>query len=121
MDGKKPYRKFKKPGKQLTTEQKIENFVIRNSKNGFFTKVKTISFKFEIPEDRTWDVVGELLSNGKIEATHDDHTGDMKLCETGKTYAILDMEQKRKKDGKTKRTKESRKTDKKKQNMSKKP
>ena len=51
MEGKRPYRKFKKSGKPLTTEQKIESFVIRNSKNGFFTKVKTIPFKFEISED----------------------------------------------------------------------
>ena len=121
MEDRKPYRKFKKPGKQLTTEQKIESFVIRNSKNGFFTKVKTIPFKFEISEDRTWDVVGELLSNGTIEATHDDYTGDMKLCETGKTYQILDLEQKRKKDGKIKRPKNNRKNDKKKPNLSKKP
>ena len=100
MEGKRPYRKFKKPGKPLTTEQKIENFVIRNSKNGFFTKVKTIPFKFEISEERTWDVVGELLTNGSIEATHDEFTGEMKLCETGNTYAILDLESKRKKEGK---------------------
>ena len=121
MEGKKPFRKFKKSGKQLTTEQKIESFVIRNSKNGFFTKVKTIPFKFEISEDKTWDVVGELLSNGNIEAIHDDHTGDMKLCETGKTYEILDSERKRKKDGKISRQKNIRKNEKKKQHLSKRP
>ena len=60
MEGKRPYRKFKNPEKPLTTEQKIESFVIRNSKNGFFTKVKTIPFKFEISEDRAWDVVGGI-------------------------------------------------------------
>ena len=121
MEDKKPYKKFKKPGRPLTTEQKIESFVIRNSKNGFFTKVKTIPFKFEISEDRAWDVVGELLANGTIEATHDEFTGEMKLCETGKTYAILDQEQRRKKEGKTKRQKNQSKNNKEKQNISEKP
>ena len=97
MQDKRSYREFKKSGKQLTTEQKIEGFVIRNSKNGFFIKVKTMPFKFEISEDRTWDVVGELLSNGTVEATHDGHAGDMNLCEAGKTYEMLDLEQKKKK------------------------
>ena len=114
MEGKKPYRPFKKSGKPLTTEQKIESFVIRNSKNGFFTKVKTIPFKFEISEARAWDVVGELLTNGTIEAIHDEFTGEMKLCETGKTYAILNLEQKRKKEEKPKRRKSAQKYDKKK-------
>ena len=114
MDGKKPFRKSKKPGKSLMTEQKIENFVIRNSKNGFFTKVKTIPFKFEISEDKAWEIVGELLSNGTIEATHDEFTGEMKLCETGKTYAILNLEQKRKKEGKPMRWNNNHKNNKKK-------
>ena len=121
MQDKRSYREFKKSGKQLTTEQKIEGFVIRNSKNGFFTKVKTIPFKFEISEDRTWDVVGELLSNGTVEATHDGHTGDMKLCEAGKAYEMLDLEQKRKKDAKTSRQKNNHRNEKKKHHMSKKP
>ena len=115
MEGKRSYRTFKKSEKPLTTEQKIESFVIRNSKNGFFTKVKTIPFKFEISESRAWDVVGDLLTNGTIEAIHDEFTGEMKLCETGKTYAILNLEQKRKKEGKSKRRKSTQKYDKKKQ------
>ena len=121
MEGRTPNRKFKKPGKPITTEQKIENFVIRNSKNGFFTKVKTIPFKFEISEDRAWDVVGELLANGTIEAIHDEFTGEMKLCETGKTYAILDLEHKRKKERKAKSPKTNRRYEKKKQKISKNP
>ena len=108
MAGEKSYRKFKKSGKPLTTEQKVESFVIRNSRNGFFTKVKTIPFKFEISEDKAWDVVGELLSNGTVEASHDEFTGEMKLCETGKTYAIMNLEQRRKKDGKSKRIKKKK-------------
>ena len=96
MSTKKSFRNFKKPEKHLTTEQKIESFVIRNSRNGYFTKVKTIPFKFEISEDKAWDIVGELLGNGKVEATHDEFTGEMKLCETGKTYSIMNLEQERK-------------------------
>ena len=48
MSYKKPYRNFKKREPNLTTEQKVEQFVIRNSKNGFFTKVSTISYKFDV-------------------------------------------------------------------------
>ena len=35
--------------------------------------------------------------NGNIESTHDGITGEMKLCEFGKTYEILDLEKRRKK------------------------
>lgn len=93
----RPFRKFNQRKKPLTTEQKIEKFVLRNSDNGHFTKISTISKKFVISEDRTWDVVGELLTDGKIESTHDEYSGEMKLCATGKTYVILNSEQKRKK------------------------
>ena len=96
MSNEKYNQKFKRTGKKLTTEQKIENFIIRNSKNGFFTKVKTIPFKFEISENKTWDIVGDLLGKGNLEATHDEFTGDMKLCEIGKTYEIMDLEKRRK-------------------------
>lgn len=70
---------------------------MRNSDNGYFTKISTISKKFEISESRTWDVIGELLTDGKIESTHDEFSGEMKLCGTGKIYVILNSEQKRKK------------------------
>ena len=33
-----------------------------------------------------------------FESIHDDYTGEMKLCEMGKIYSILDLEQKRKKE-----------------------
>ena len=98
MSERKPYRNFKKREPSLTTEQKVEQFVIRNSKNGYFTKVSTISYKFEVSEDMAWSFVGELLSSGLFESIHDEYTGDMKLCETGKTYKILDLERKRKRD-----------------------
>ena len=71
---------------------------MRNSKNGYFTKVSTLSYKFEISQDRAWEIVGELLDDGSIESTHDERTGDMKLCETGKTYSIANLEQKRKRE-----------------------
>jgi hypothetical protein len=94
---RKPFRKFKKEP-SLTREQKIEQFILRNSKNGFFTKVSTIPYKFEISESVAWDIVGELLSNGELESIHDEITGEMKLCEIGKTYSIMDLERKRKRD-----------------------
>ncbi|MDH5431091.1 MAG: hypothetical protein OEW78_04320 [Nitrosopumilus sp.] len=96
MSERKPYRNFKKREPSLTTEQKVEQFVLRNSKNGYFTKVSTISYKFEISEDMAWGIVGELLSSGLFDSIHDEYSGEMKLCETGKTYSILDLERKRK-------------------------
>ena len=98
MAERKPFRKFKKRGPPLSTEQKIESFVLRNSKSGYFTKVSTISYKFEISQNKVWDIVGELLSNGSLESIHDEITGEMKLCETGKTYSIMDLEKKRKRE-----------------------
>ena len=98
MSERKPYRDFKKREPSLTTEQKIEQFVLRNSRNGFFTKVSTIHYKFEVSEDMAWSIVGELLSNGSCESIHDEYSGEMKLCETGKTYAIMDLERKRRRD-----------------------
>ena len=82
----------------MTREQKIEQFILRNSQNGYFTKVSTIPYKFEISESSAWDVVGELLSNNSLESIHDEITGEMKLCQTGKTYTILDLERKRKRE-----------------------
>ena len=73
-------------------------FILRNSKNGFFTKISTIPYKFEIPESKAWDIVGELLSDGLLESIHDQVTGEMKLCETGKIYSIMDSEIKRKRE-----------------------
>lgn len=95
---KKPFRKFKQRAKPATTEQKIKSFVLRNSKNGYFTKVSTLSHKFEIKQDRAWEIVGELLDDGSIESIHDERTGEMKLCESGKTYNIANLELKRKRE-----------------------
>ena len=96
MSEKKSFRKFKKKEPSLTIEQKVENFILRNSKSGFFTKISTIPYKFEISESKAWDIVGELLSDGILESNHDEITGEMKLCETGKTYSIMDLERRRK-------------------------
>jgi len=95
---KKPFRRFEKRAKPQTTEEKIKSFVMRNSKNGYYTKVSTLSHKFEISEERAWEIVGELLDDGLIESTHDERSGEMKLCETGKTYLIMDLERKRKRE-----------------------
>jgi hypothetical protein len=114
MSERKPFRKFKNMGPSLTVEQKIEQFILRNSRNGFFTKVSTINYKFEISESRAWEVIGELLFDGNIESTHDQYTGDMKLCENGKIYSIMELENTRKRDkfrkkNKTKSTKINKK------------
>ncbi len=93
----------------MTTEQKVEQFVTRNSKKGYFTKVSTISYKFEVSEDIAWSIVGELLSNGSFESIHDEYSGEMKLCETGKIYTILDLERKRKRDKYRNNNKQSKK------------
>ncbi len=98
MSERKPFRKFKRKEPSLTREQKIEKFILRNSQNGFFTKVSTIPYKFEISESRAWDIIGELLSNGALESIHDEITGEMKLCENGKVYSIMDLERKRKRE-----------------------
>lgn len=82
--------------KTQTIEEKIKNFILRNSKNGYYTKVSTLSYKFETPEDKVWEIVGALLTDGDIESVHDEFTGEMKLCEAGKTYLIMNLEQQRK-------------------------
>ena len=97
MSERKSFRRFKKREPSLTTEQKIEQFVLRNSKNGYFTKVSTIPYKFDISESFAWSIVGELLSSGSFESIHDEISGEMKLCEYGKRYSIMDSERKRKK------------------------
>jgi len=98
MTERKPFRKFQNTGPSLTIEQKIEQFILRNSKNGYFTKVSTINYKFEISETKAWEIVEELLFNGNIESTHDQNTGDMKLCENEKTYQIMELERIRNKE-----------------------
>lgn len=98
MSERKPFRRFTKREPSLTTEQKVAQFILRNSKNGFFTKVSTIPYKFDISESMAWSIVGELLSDGTLDSIHDQTTGDMKLCETGKIYAIMDLERKRKRE-----------------------
>ena len=57
---KKSFRKSGRRSKPQTTEEKIKSFVLRNSKNGYYTKVSTLSYKFEISQDRAWEIVGEF-------------------------------------------------------------
>lgn len=98
-ENNRPFRKFgnKSSGpKTQTLEDKIRYFILRNSKNGYYTKVSTLSYKFEMPEDKAWEIVGGLLTDGTIESIHDEFTGEMKLCEAGKTYLIMNLEQQRK-------------------------
>lgn len=99
-ENKRPFKKFgdrtSRP-KTQTDEDKIRDFVLRNSKNGYYTKVSTLSYKFEIPIEKAWEIVGGLLIDGSLESVHDEFTGEMKLCEAGKTYLIMNLEQQRKK------------------------
>jgi hypothetical protein len=83
--------------KTQTDEDKIRDFVLRNSKNGYYTKVSTLSYKFEMSVEKAWEIVGGLLIDGSLESVHDEFTGEMKLCESGKTYLIMNLEQKRRK------------------------
>ena len=95
---RRSFKKFKKSEPHLTIEQRVEGFILRNSKNGYFTKISTIPYKFEISESKAWDIAGELLSDGSIEATHDEFSGEMKLCAWGKTYEIMGLERERKRE-----------------------
>ena len=100
MPEKRPFKRFgdrtSRP-KTQTDEDKIRDFVLRNSKNGYYTKVSTLSYKFEIPVEKAWEIVGGLLIDGSLESVHDEFTGEMKLCESGKTYLIMNLEQQRRK------------------------
>ena len=100
QENKRPFKRFGNKASQPKThtdEDKIKGFVLRNSKNGYYTKVSTLSYKFEIPEAKAWEIVGGLLMDGSLESVHDEFTGEMKLCESGKTYLIMNLEQQRKK------------------------
>ncbi len=99
-ENKRPFKRFgdrTSRSKTQTDEDKIRDFVLRNSKNGYYTKVSTLSYKFEIPIEKAWEIVGGLLIDGSLESVHDEFTGEMKLCEAGKTYLIMNLEQQRKK------------------------
>jgi len=98
MQEKRSFKKLrdnKRNTKSQTLEDRIKDFILRNSKNGYYTKVSTISYKFEIPQEKAWEIIGGLLTDGTIESVHDEFTGEMKLCEEGKTYLILNLEQQR--------------------------
>jgi len=58
------------------------------------------------------------LSNGSLESIHDENTGDMKLCESGKTYSIMDLEKKRNRE-KYSKNKNQKNTKQKKENIKK--
>ena len=89
MPERKTFRGTRRKEPFLTIEEKVEQFVLRNSRNGFFTRVSTIHSKFDVSQERTWEIVGTLLTGGTLESTHDPITGEMKLCEIDKTYSIM--------------------------------
>ena len=93
---RRPTGKFKKRTPDIPIEKKIESFILRNSSNGYFTKISTITSKFNISESETWSIVGMLMSEGKLESIHDPVSGEMKMCEVDKKYEVLGMGKKRK-------------------------
>ena len=64
----------------------------------FLPKFQQFHINLKFQKAEAWDIVGELLSNGSLESIHDEFTGEMKLCETGKIYSIMDLERKRKRE-----------------------
>jgi len=72
-------------------EDKIKSFVIRNSRAGFFTKLTTVSFKFEIAQDEAMSILSMLLADNTLEIVHDDF-GEAKLCEAGRSYDVMQKE-----------------------------
>ena len=87
---------FKRREPPIPMEKKIEEFILKNSRNGYFTKFSTITSKFNITEQKTWEVVGMLLAGGGLESVHDQSSGEMKICEIDKKYHIMSMSRKRK-------------------------
>lgn len=91
-------RRFSRPKRRepsLPVEKRVEMFILRNSRNGYFTKFSTITTKFNITESETWNLVGMLLSAGNLESIHDPTSGEMKIFEVGKKYEILNTGRRR--------------------------
>lgn len=91
-------RRFSRPRRRepsLPVEKRVEMFILRNSRNGYFTKFSTIMTKFNITESETWNLVGMLLSAGNLESIHDPTSGEMKLFEVDKKYEILNTGRRR--------------------------
>ncbi|MCE2498590.1 MAG: hypothetical protein J4F28_06335 [Nitrosopumilaceae archaeon] len=91
-------RRFSRPKRRepsLPVEKRVEMFILRNSRNGYFTKFSTITTKFNITEAETWNLVGMLLSAGNLESIHDPTSGEMKIFEVGKKYEILNTGRRR--------------------------
>lgn len=95
MRSKRSSGKFKKRP-DIPLEKKVESFILRNSRNGYFTKFSTITSKFDITESETWNIIGLLLSEGGLETMHDPVSGEMKICEADKKYEVMSMGKKRK-------------------------
>ena len=91
-------RRFSRPRRREPSppvEKRAEMFILRNSRNGYFTKFSTIMTKFNITESETWNLVGMLLSAGNLESVHDPTSGEMKIFEVGKKYEILNTGRRR--------------------------
>lgn len=85
-----PRRRFGRSGPKrpkVSVEDRIKSFVIRNSRMGFFTNMKTITTKFGLTEDEALSKLGFLLTNDTLECVHG-RNGEIKLCESGKRLEI---------------------------------
>ena len=101
MPERKTFRRTRRKESFHTIEERVEQFVLRNSRNGFFTRVSTIHDKFDVSKERMWEIVGTLLVGGTLESMHDPITGEMKLCEIDKMYSIMGKKRKGQKRSKT--------------------
>ena len=72
----------------------MRDFVIRNSKNGYLTKLSTISEKFGITEDEALVIAGFLLNDNTLECARS-RDGQMKLYEAGHLSEIRRAQKKR--------------------------
>ena len=93
---RRSFDRFRRREPVLPMEKKVEMFILRNSRNGYFTKFSTITTKFNITESETWNVVGMLLSEGSLESVHDLVSGEMKFCEIDKKYEMMSAVRRRK-------------------------
>lgn len=83
-------RRYSHGKKRTSDQEKIKDYIIKNTKNGYFTRVSTIARRFEIPTSKTWEIIGELLVDESIESYHD-HTGEMKVCGYGQVFRLLNQ------------------------------
>jgi phosphoribosylaminoimidazole-succinocarboxamide synthase len=95
---RKPFgRKFDRRGPRRpteSTEERIKRYVLHNSQMGYFTRLDTITTKFNLTENEALTLSGFLLADNKFECVHS-RSGDIRLCEAGKRDELRQEEYKR--------------------------